>query len=48
MNNKNKYITLIDKDLINGKITISKKALDIMLDKAYKSVMRKKLKLVKK
>ena len=48
MNNKNKYITLIDKDLINGKITISKKELNIMLNKAYKSVMKSKLKLVKK
>ena len=35
-NNKNKYITLIDKDLINNKITISKKELDMILNNAYK------------
>jgi hypothetical protein len=39
---KSDFITLIDKDLINGKITISKKALDILLKNAVKDVMKKK------
>tara|TARA_X000001382_G_scaffold125567_1_gene111152 strand:- start:241 stop:390 length:150 start_codon:yes stop_codon:yes gene_type:complete len=47
-NNKNKYITLIDKDLNNNKITISKKELDVILNNAYKKVMKNKLKLIKK
>ena len=46
--NKNDFIMAIDKDIKHGKILIHKKDLDVLLDNAFKSLMKSKLKLVKK
>ena len=39
---------LLDKDIKHGKMIIHKKDLDIVLNNAFKKVMKSKLKLVKK
>ena len=46
--NKNDFIMLINKDIKHGKMIIHKKDLDIVLNNAFKSLMKSKLKLVKK
>tara|TARA_R100000995_G_scaffold72955_1_gene41731 strand:- start:31 stop:216 length:186 start_codon:yes stop_codon:yes gene_type:complete len=46
--NKHEFIMAIDKDIKHGKILIHKKDLDVLLDNAFKSLMKSKLKLVKK
>ena len=46
--NKNDFIMLINKDIKHGKMIIHKKDLDIVLNNAFKKVMKSKLKLVKK
>ena len=46
--NKNDFIMLIDKDINHGKMIIHKKDLDIILNNAFKNLMKSKLKLVKK
>ena len=46
--NKDQFIMVIDDDFKFGKMLIHKKDLDILLDNAYKNLMKSKLKLVKK
>ena len=46
--NKNDFIMLIDENIKHGKILIHKKDLDIILNNAFKNLMKSKLKLVKK
>ena len=46
--NKDQFIMVIDDDFKLAKMLIHKKDLDILLDNAYKNLMKSKLKLVKK
>ena len=46
--NKDQFIMVIDDDFKFGKMLIHKKDLNILLDNAYKNLMKSKLKLVKK